>query len=424
MQTCKADRKVERREFLRWTFQAVAATHFGWLAASCSGRQPGGAGPAVTKSKVGTRQFESTEWLGSVTITPQQLEAMQAGPYILHARAGKLSRVPAEKTLLPHDPQGHVQLVEVAMAPDGTLYVNQNTSMCRSTDGGRSWDLSPRQEKMGGSFQILKNGTFIAARAAGEKDPAKIVVWSSADEGRTWEQISEIENPAKCTLRLPGTLCRLSDDTLVLPIESRAHMIDPEYVHRSTDGGRTWSGPTGFNTEVGYLGGHCYETMIAPMASGKLLAVIRHHGPVVPQWPLVDPANHAFYKTVFLADSSDGGKTWNHFRPLTNVHGQCHGFGVGLPDGRAVVSYDHRYPRDLSSGRAMISYDEGETWQDEVYYLYYGAGISGYSQSVVLEEGWILTVGGICQDLESRKKWSGATGKSELWAIRWRPAKV
>ncbi len=415
---------VDRRKFLRRTLQAAAATQLGWAASACRGRQTGGPGDQVPPGGNKKQEFRSTEWLGDVTLSPQQLRAMQAGPYILHARAGTLSQVPAEKALLPHDPQGHVQTVELAMAPDRTIYVNQNTLMCRSRDGGRSWDLIPRQEKMVGTFQILSDGTFVAVRAAGEKDPSRILVWGSADQGRTWSQRSEIGNPAKCERRIPGTLSRLSDDTLVLPVESRAHMIDPAYVHRSTDGGRSWSGPTGFNTEIGYLGGHCYETMIAPMASGKLIAVIRYHGAVVPQWPLVDPSRHAFYKTVFLADSSDGGKTWNRFRQLTNVHGQCHGYGVGLSDGTFVVAYDHRYPRDLSTGRAMISHDEGETWEDEVYYLYYGDGISGFSQSLVLDDGWILTVGGISHELEGRRRWAGATGKSELWAIRWKPVRA
>ena len=411
---------MERRQFLRRTLQAAAATQLGW-AAACGGPQTGGAGGGTSSEGNGKPGFRSTEWLGGVTLTPQQMRAMQAGPYILHARGGALNRVPVEKALLPHDPQGHVQTVELARAPDGTLYVNQNTLMCRSRDGGRNWEVSPRPENMVGTFQILSDGTFVAVKDAGEKAPSGILVWGSGDQGRTWSQLSEIANPAKCERRIPGTLARLPDDTLVVPVESRAHMIDPAYVHRSGDGGRTWSGPTGFNTETGFLGGHCYETMIAPMASGKLIAVIRYHGAVVPQWPLVDPDKRAYYKTVFLADSDDGGKTWHRFRQLTNYHGQCHGYGVGLSDGTFMVAYDHRYPRDLSSGRAMISRDEGETWEDEVYYLYYGDGVSGFSQSLALDDGSILTVGGISHELEGRRSWAGASGKSELWAIRWKP---
>ena len=133
------------------------------------------------------------------------------------------------------------------------------------------------------------------------------------------------------------------------------------------------------------------------MASGNLLAVIRYHGPVVPQWPLIDPGQHSLYKTVFLADSHDQGKTWKNLRPLTNVHGQCHGFAAGLSDGSVVVTHDHRYPPGTPGGKAMISRDEGRTWEDEVYHLYFATkpgGLAGFSESVVLEDDTILTLAG------------------------------
>ncbi len=154
-------------------------------------------------------------------------------------------------------------------------------------------------------------------------------------------------------------------------------------------------------------------------ASGKLLAFIRYHGPVVPQWPLIDPKQHAYYKTVFVADSEDGGVTWKNLRPLTNVHGQCHGFGVGLPDGTVVVTHDHRYPPGTPCGRAMISRDEGRTWEDEVYYLYCGDVASGFSQSVALENDVILTVGAT-SDYKDSGDWNDWTGRADLTAIRWK----
>jgi glucose/arabinose dehydrogenase len=46
---------------------------------------------------------------------------MQKGQYVLHARQGKLTKVPAEKTLLPHDPKGHHQSIDIAIGPDGTV---------------------------------------------------------------------------------------------------------------------------------------------------------------------------------------------------------------------------------------------------------------------------------------------------------------
>jgi hypothetical protein len=169
------------------------------------------------------------------------------------------------------------------------------------------------------------------------------------------------------------------------------------------------------------------------MASGKLLATIRYQRPLLPDDPpdILEQTGQwhkeAFgklptfpYKHIFLADSEDEGRSWKNLRQLTTAFGQCNGFPAGLSDGTAVVVHDHRYPREISAGRAMVSPDEGETWNDEVYYAYYGEGEAGYNQSVVLPDDLILTVAGTCDALEVRERWDGATGKSDIWAIRWK----
>ena len=403
---------IERRQFLRRTLQAAAATQLGWAAACAEARSPVARGAGSHPNQTTNKGSGPSSGWGASPFRPRQMRDMQAGAYILHARGGALNRVPVEKALSAARPPG-------PRADGGTGQGSRRNRLrqpeysdvpvpgWRAQLGGQ-----PASEKHGRHLSNSEpTGPSLPSRTREKRTPPESWCGAQSDQGRTWSRLSEIGNPAKCERRFPGTLARLPDDTLVVPVESRAHMIDPAYVHSSSDGGRTWSGPTGFNTETGFLGGHCYETMIAPMASGKLIAVIRYHGAVVPQWPLVDPARRAYYKTVFLADSDDGGKTWDRFRQLTNYHGQCHGYGVGLSDGTFMVAYDHRYPRDLSSGRAMISRDEGETWEDEVYYLYYGDGVSGFSQSLALDDGSILTVGGISHELEGRRSWAGASGQ-------------
>jgi hypothetical protein len=392
--------------------------------------------PHIYGSEEAIRQLLPTYNLGGVPEpSGDELATMQKGQYILHARAGKLTRVPVEKVRLPYDPKGHPQVANLALDPDGTVYVNQMTLMCKSADGGRTWKSyestmegsPPRKFSPNNSFQILSDGTFVSAHRVA--DSPEVGVFASRDEGRTWEKISELPNPAGCPTRHADVLCRLSDDTLLLPIESRFEWReDPLYVFRSLDRGKTWSGPTEMNTGPGFVGGNSYETMIAPMASGRLLAVIRYHGGVVPQWPLVDPERRMWYKTVFLSDSEDGGKTWKNLRPLTNVHGQCHGHGLGLSDGSVIVSFDHRYPPGTPSGKAMVSYDEGRTWQDEVYYLYFGSYITGFSQNVELADGTILTIAAMndhspeCPmfDYPSRRcSHCKLPGNTDVWAIRW-----
>ena len=388
--------------------------------------------------------------------SPEELAAMQRGPYLLHARGGKLSRVPAEKTLLPRDPNANVQRIHAAMGADGTVYFSHGSTLSKSTDGGKTWSSHELtlEASQNCSFRVLSDGTFIGAasltavrdfdglsdRPEGDVDPAVVWVWASGDEGRTWEKLSEVDNPTLRPIggvdtpeRYADTLCRLPDDTLLLPVESRfGWMLDPGYVHRSTDGGKTWSAPTASKlrrvdpqgvsprTGPGFLGTSSYETMIARMASGKLLAVIRYHGTVVPQWPLIDPGQNPIYKTVFLADSEDLGETWKDFRPLTNVHFQCHGFGVGLSDGSVVVTHDHRYPPGTPGNKAMISHDEGRTWEDEVYYVSFATvpeGQAGFSESVVLEDDTILTIAGTS---DVPVTYPTTRPAADVWAIRWK----
>ena len=84
------------------------------------------------------------------------------------------------------------------------------------------------------------------------------------------------------------------------------------------------------------------------------------------------------------------------------------------------MSHDHRYPPGTPCGRAMISRDEGRTWADEVYYLFYGSAINGFSQSVELDDGMILTVGMsvVGRSVQDYDAWDG---RAVATAIRWQP---
>ena len=353
---------------------------------------------------------------------------MQRDKFIYHARDGKLSKVAAEKALLPHDPKGHPQCIHLAQSRDGTLYVQQETLMSRSTDGGRTWEAYETGMRQYGAmvhFNILEDGTFITARHKDETpgdEPSRVYVWTSQDEGRSSTRSHEIPNPENCPERYANAMTVLADGTWLTAMESRAILgHDPTYVYVSKDRGKTWLGPTGMNSGAHFLGGKCYETMIVEMPSGKLQAVIRYHGPLVPCWPCYPEGKAIAYKTIFLADSFDGGVTWRDLRPLTSVHGQCHGVGLSLDDGTVIVTHDHRYTPGTPCNRAMISRDEGATWQDEAYYLLYGMAHSGFSQSTRLPDGTILTVGCICEKA-GEHEWYGLIDNTDCWAIRWQPA--
>ena len=121
-------------------------------------------------------QLQTANMGGVPALTKKDLIPMQQGAYLLRCRDGSVTQVPAEKIKLTHDPKGHVQIVNTAMGPDGAIYVNQGSIICRSTDGGRAWTSYPRQEGPSGtfSFKVLSNGTFIAAGRL------MLVTWSAA----------------------------------------------------------------------------------------------------------------------------------------------------------------------------------------------------------------------------------------------------
>ena len=151
-----------------------------------------------------------------------------------------------------------------------------------------------------------------------------------------------------------------------------------------------------------------------------MIAAVRYQRPLLPTdasglveknggykgWP---------YKTVFLIDSTDGGRTWTAFRQLCTRFGQTRGYPAALGDGTVVVVHDTRYGPGGPGTRAMISRDEGSSWQDEVYYLDYSSAPGSYAASVVLEDDVILTVTG------STRPGQGPWDPAQMTAIRWKP---
>jgi hypothetical protein len=432
---------------MRWITRAAWKTlvvGFFLMAVDNDGIQAGSEtkGPLVTPHKPATVR---TEAMGGVPVpSEEELLEMHRGNHILHARRGKLVKIPVEKTLLPAD-RGDVQHVSAVKAPDGTVYVRRLDHICKSVDGGRNWTayaFAPVPEGApfaGSRFEILSDRTFIGVTGTGESTKRKepLIVMTSTDEGRSWQKLSEFDIPDRYKPYLgkyADGLHRLSDGTLLCPIDVRMASADPELYmssgeepipmeqwtalcYRSTDKGKTWQQPSTIcHWWAGAEGG------VIDTASGKALAVIRYQRPLLPTDPkdLVDK-NGGYkgwpYKNVFLADSLDGGQTWQDFRPLCTRFGQTRGYPAALSDGTVVVIHDTRYGPGGPGSRAMISRDEGRTWQDEVYYLDYSHAPGSYNASVVLDDDIILTI------VASTKPGEGHWDPAHMTAIRWKPVK-
>mgnify|MGYP001467109791 CR=1 FL=1 len=404
-----------------------------------------------------------TAVMGGVPTPPiNELVAMQGGDYVLRARGGEVTKVPAERSVVPHDPEGFAQLMTVLRGPGDTVYVTQPTLSSKSEDGGRTWTTLDSDRKFthnAGKSQVLSDGTFITVieEGPGGRKPLSgtnlAAVWASYDEGRTFEQISHIPVPdefAECdSTGSAFQMTRLPDDTLLWvtcagndkwdrskmdrstnrwkKADTRVYLSGKNagFTFCSTDGGHTWEGPN-------WMADWFSEGGMAGMASGKLLSAMRYSRPLMPgELETLTGGDHRpftwehgvanTFKHVLLADSRDNGRTWTGHRLLTTVYGQTYGFPTGLSDGTAVVLHDHRYPRgEPHPLRSMVSHDEGDTWEDEVYYLVCTDRGASYGASVTLDDDTVVTVAGI-PDADAGEGSDGAHGHSSMTVVRWKP---
>jgi len=382
-----------------------------------------------------------TMLMGGVPVPPAEfLDAMHQSQYVLHARDGELTQVPVERVLLPHCKGMHPQAVQIDLGPTGTIYARQFTQLCKSIDGGCTWTSQSFNLPQGyeientGYWKVLRDGTFICVAmkmGPGHQEPAE--VWVSNDEGQSWKKRSEI----KIDMMLPQTgkpyaerychrsLDRLQNGTLLWAVDIRDDPFDRGhglFSFRSTDDGMTWQGP-----ELIIDAGS--EGSATRLPSGGVLATLRYQRPMIATDSLevrkymgVHPHYKNFdgFKNLFLMDSRDGGQTWTMPRLLTTVYGQTYGYPAAQSDGTVIVVHDTRYGPGPAGSRAMISRDEGQTWEDEVYYLDTTAFTGSYSASVVLEDDTVLT---ITASSQAGNSWEEAKDHTDLYAIRWRPVK-
>ena len=336
-------------------------------------------------------------------------------------------------------PQGGTS---VDLGPDGNVYVRQAKKLCISNDGGLTWSAREVNAPSGyemhqtGRWKVLSDGSFVSvAVVTGKDERAPAQVWSSQDEGQSWNRVAQID----LDLKMPGSgapyderychrgLDRLQDDTPAVDHRrskrrrprgwaAQAARVVPVSIP-GTRGG-TWQGPT-------LMWDWGSEGSATRLPSGEILATMRYQRDSHPQdsaeivehmgaYPRT-PERRGF-KNVFLMNSKDDGATWTQPRMLTTVYGQTFGYPAVQSDGTAVVVHDTRYGPGPPGSRAMVSRDEGRTWEDEVYYLDSTNFTGSYSASLVLEDDTILTIAASSVG----RSWDAVREKTDLYAIRWK----
>ena len=339
----------------------------------------------------------------------------------LHRELGTLS---AQRVRLPVPDSPWKLTGRVVQTEDGTIYAAFGHYLYWSRDEGRSWEGKALTDLPGATHQPASvaafgsdgKSLFVAHDHRGlppiqesnerSEDSAPsypMVISRSQDRGRTWMANSPLQHPFKLTGGDGNHIVGLGNGELLAGLDGYGGSVDPRVpekggllIFRSPDHGVHWQLDT-YLPEVA-------ETGFLHLGGRRLLAAFRAEPDDIDQ------------KTVRLANSEDGGRTWHSHRPLSLIYGQAHGDLAALPEGGVLATYENRYP--YAEGGAMyarVSWDQGQTWEPQLYKLTQG---HGYPSSVVMRDGAIITVAGDGQ----LNRVGQPTGRGyTLQALRWKP---
>jgi hypothetical protein len=213
------------------------------------------------------------------------------------------------------------------------------------------------------------------AKPAGSMDYLPTAVCRSSDGGRTFEVTERFPAPPDTQLGrgnhfIPfGNIVKAQDGSLCASVYLKRGQDRACYLVRSRDDGRTWGEATALNP-VGN------ETAILHLGDGRWLAASREF--------IEGPDQH-----LKLFNSGDDGKTWKRRGPLT-LPLQVTGHLMRLRDGRILLSYGNRNWNNFGVD-VRFSDDEGATWGPPIRIANVDRSDCGYPSGVQLSDGKVVT---------------------------------
>lgn len=276
-------------------------------------------------------------------------------PEFLVTRDGDMPHV---ETMIAANPRKATNLLAGAI----TLTQREGDWGCKayaSHDGGRSWTPSPVAEQVatgGGDPQVAftPNGTALFGCLAFVKDDtgrtrAALQVNRSEDGGLTWSRAADLgysyDHPM---LAVDHSVGRFAGRAYIGVLYGREYNIG---VFRSSDDGRTWTGPVRLHSG-GRVGANVMPLVI--FSDGALLVPIE-------DFPLdADPVKAAVAMTTWTALSEDGGVTFTPMRRVHTLHFQ-------IDTSRKIILVS----------QPAFAVDPGESHRDRLYAVWNDFGPSG-----------------------------------------------
>ncbi len=242
----------------------------------------------------------------------------------------------------------------------------EQTIVYRSSDGGQTWsnrfepDIAGREP----ALSVTRNGTvfvtshLLAQDVRNRDGYTHSYLHRSQDGGRTWTTM-RVE-PKAFRPRTVGLTTRnvleLADHSLLLGISEHAPNCQ-SYVLRSTDGGKTWTEkyPARFkDVPKNYPYTLFGEAHLWQARSGKLYAILRVGSGN--SWPLrgtKDPGNNDQSERMIVYSSTDRGRNWTQVRDLGG-YGQMYMSILRLGDGWLLLTFTQRAIEPPLGVRAVL----------------------------------------------------------------------
>jgi predicted neuraminidase len=164
---------------------------------------------------------------------------------------------------------------------------------------------------------------------------------TSSDGGRTWREATAL--PAGLLGPVKNKPIRLADSAIVAGTSVESYRSWTAWIERSNDDGATWT------------------------RHGPIVIPGEPYGLIQPTLIEIAPDHvRAFMRSrqgfIYVADSSDGGRTWSPARPTSLPNPNAGIDAVRLADGRILMVYNHSN-RERTPLSVALSSDGGETWR-------------------------------------------------------------